>query len=132
MIEITYRDAKDIDLDEMCRLRADAGFHRLSHDALREHFDGSRWVLSAWDGERLVGFVRAISDGVSLAYVSSMMVDSAYRRRGIARELMRRLTADRPTVRFVLHAREEAMAFYRAIGFADRSQMMSIERERAE
>jgi ribosomal protein S18 acetylase RimI-like enzyme len=129
---ITYRDTHGIDLAAISRLFAEAGWRPRSHASLQQQMDGTRWVVSAWDGERLVGLVRAISDGWSLAYVSWMMVDSAYRRQGIGRELMRRLVVDRSTVRFVLHASDSATSFYRAIGFSERTQMMTLDRLRDE
>ena len=45
----------------------------------------------AWDQATLVGFVSAISDGVSWAYVTLLEVLPGYRRRGIGAELMRRI-----------------------------------------
>ena len=125
---IEYRETKDVDLAELSRLRADAGFDHRSDATLRQQVEGAYWVLSAWEGARLVGFVRAISDGVDHAYVSTMMVDSAYRRRGIGRELIRRLTTGRDSVRFTLHSRDGAIAFYRALGFSDITQMMRLDR----
>lgn len=46
--------------------------------------------LGAWDGSRLVGALRLLSDGYEWTVVTDIMVDPAYRRRGIGRELMRR------------------------------------------
>ncbi len=130
-MSLEYRSTKVVDLAELARLREDAGFERLPNETLRRQIDGAHWVWSAWDGARLVGFVRAISDGIDHAYVSSMMFDSAYRRRGIGRELITRLTAGHDTIRFTLHARDaRAMAFYRALGFDDVTQMMRLERKR--
>jgi len=81
----------------------------------------------------MVGFVRAVSDGVTVAYVASMMVEATYRRQGIRRELLRRLTAERETVRFVLHARDDAArSFYRECGFADLDRVLVYERKRRE
>jgi ribosomal protein S18 acetylase RimI-like enzyme len=118
-VAIEYREAHDVDLAQLAGLRASCGFSLQPREALAQQVAGARWVATAWDGARLVGFARAISDGVTNAYVSSVMVDAAYRRRGIGRELMGRLMAGRDGVRFVLHAREGAAEFYKALGFTD-------------
>ena len=47
----------------------------------------------AWDGNRLVGALRVLSDGHEWSVVTDIIVDPAYRRRGIGRELMRRAAA---------------------------------------
>ncbi len=127
---IAYCDMHDVDLDALGRLRDACGFETRTRAELAQQIAGARWVVSAWDGARLVGFARALSDGVTNAYVSSVMVDAEYRRRGIGRELLRRIVEGRESVRFVLHARQDAMAFYRALGFTNAPDMMWRDRER--
>jgi len=56
---------------------------------------GSFRVAGAFDPENhLVGMARALSDGVSDAYIQDVVVDRAFRRRGIGAELVRMLTED--------------------------------------
>ena len=51
-------------------------------------------VMGAWDGSgHLVGMMRALSDGVSDAYLLDMVVELSHRRRGLAREILRQLNA---------------------------------------
>lgn len=49
--------------------------------------------IGAWDGQRLVGAIRLLSDGYEWTVVTDIVVDPAYRRRGIGRELMHRAAA---------------------------------------
>jgi len=121
---ITYRDGPDVDLGSLAQLRAACGFYAVSRATLAGQIAGARWVVAAYDDDRLVGFARAISDGVTNAYVSSVMIGAKYRRRGIGRELMRRLMAGRDGMRWVLHARGESKAFYESVGFSAASDMM--------
>ncbi len=123
---IVYREDPDVDLAELARLRAACDFADKPEDFLRAQIAGARWVTHAWDGTRLVGFARAISDGVSNAYVSSVMVAPEVRRRGIGRELIRRLALDRRGIKFVLHTRKESAAFYAAIGFEPAEDMLIL------
>jgi GNAT superfamily N-acetyltransferase len=44
--------------------------------------------IGAWDGARLVGSVRVLTDGVLFATVPELLVDPDYQRRGIGRRLM--------------------------------------------
>lgn len=126
-----YSDApEDVDLEQLERLRRQASFPPLSLETLAAQLRGSRWVVSAWDEARLVGFARAISDGVTNAYVATVVVDEACRGRGIGRAVIERLIAGHDAVRFVLHARREAMTFYARLGFAGAPDMMWRDRLR--
>jgi GNAT superfamily N-acetyltransferase len=127
---VHYRDGSDVGLDALAELRAACEFHVLPPETLQGHLTGSRWVVSAWDGERLIGFARAISDGVTNAYVGSVMVHGDYRRRGVGRAMILRLVDGRGGIRWVLHARAEAMAFYASLGFVAAPDIMWRDRER--
>jgi ribosomal protein S18 acetylase RimI-like enzyme len=107
--EISYHDTQDVDIFQLARLFEQAGWHDRSRDTgrLAKLVSGSLFVVSAWHGDRLVGFARAISDGVSDAYVRDVAVLEDYRRRGIGRELLRRLVSGRDDISFVLDARVE-------------------------
>ena len=72
--------------------------------------------LGAWDGDKLVGCVRLLTDGYFLATISDIFVDPEYRRRGIGRELMRRILEVAPRGRLFLGAQPEAVTFFESIG----------------
>ena len=113
-MSILYRGAHDIDLDQLTILFNSVGWERRTADRerLAQLVRGSLYVVSAWDGDRLVGFARAISDGAANAYISTVAVLPAYQRRGIGRELLRRLLDGRDHIQFVLHANDSAYPFY--------------------
>jgi ribosomal protein S18 acetylase RimI-like enzyme len=117
--EISYHDTQDVDIFQLARLLEQAGWHNRSRDTgrLAKLVSGSTFIVSAWHGDRLVGFARAISDGVSHAYISDVAVLEDYRRRGIAREILRRIVLGRDEICFVLHARPDLEAFCTAAGF---------------
>ena len=51
----------------------------------------SAYVISAWDGDNLIGLIRALSDGETVAFLHYLLVDPAYQGRHIGDELMRRI-----------------------------------------
>jgi spermidine synthase len=53
---------------------------------------GSTLVAGAFDGERIIGCARAISDGCSDAYIQDVFVSPEYRGHGIGRRLIKVLT----------------------------------------
>ncbi len=115
---IDYRDTHDVDLDQLAALFDAVGWQKriTNRTRLSQLVCGSLWVVSAWDGDELVGFARAISDGAFNAYISTVAVSPAYQKRGIGRELVRRLMDGRDGIQFVLHANERAYPFYLHIG----------------
>jgi predicted N-acetyltransferase YhbS len=81
---------------------------------------GSDLVLSAVAGGRLVGFTRAITDGVYRATIFDVIVDEAWRDRGIGAELIRRAHAH-PVLagcrRIELICLEEMVPYYERFGY---------------
>jgi ribosomal protein S18 acetylase RimI-like enzyme len=74
-------------------------------------------ALVAIEGERVVGFVRGLTDGAITMYIAEMAVEVRLRGRGIGRALLDACHALYPTARLDLLATDEASAFYRACGF---------------
>jgi ribosomal protein S18 acetylase RimI-like enzyme len=52
---------------------------------------GSAYVVLALDGENVVGYITAITDGVLAAYIPHLEVLPAYKGQGIGTELMRQM-----------------------------------------
>src|SRR5262249_32988107 len=107
---IEYRDTHEVDLEQLAALFVTAGWDDRAYprEKLAALVSNSRFVVSAWEGARLVGFARAVSDGVMNAYVSTVAVLPDWRGRGIGREIVRRLVEGegKTGIRWVLHARE--------------------------
>jgi len=78
----------------------------------------SNSVITAWVAGSLVGLGNAISDQGLVVYYPHLLVLPEYRRRGIGREIMKRLmNRYRGFHQHMLVAESKAAAFYRACGF---------------
>ena len=64
-----------------------------SSESAARAIKNSYCAFGAFDGQKLVGFFRALSDGVSDAYLLDLFVDPEYRGRGIGGELAARIIA---------------------------------------
>ena len=128
---IEYRDTSHpVDLQQLAHLFDSVGWQHRTRDPerLAQMVLGSMYGVSAHDAEKLVGYARAISDGAFNAYVSTVAVLPEYQRRGIGRELIRRLLDGRDHVQFVLHADPRAHLFYLHCGFQPASDMFRRKR----
>lgn len=82
-------------------------------------------AVGAWHGQQLVGFARAVTDGVFRAYVEDVVVSPAFRGRGIGRLLVRRLmNLLPPNATTSLFCAPEVVDFYVKEGFASTSQVV--------
>jgi GNAT superfamily N-acetyltransferase len=115
--------------DDLDRLDRDAVWDFLAHTAYwgknrtREMFDrqlASAWrVVGIYDGDgATVGFARAISDGVGLAYLADVYVLDSVRGRGLGKQLLQFMIDDGPgrNFRWMLHT-SDAHGLYEKYGF---------------
>jgi precorrin-8X/cobalt-precorrin-8 methylmutase len=86
-------------------------------------------VVLAYDGERLVGFVTAVTDGSVAAYVPLLEVLPEYQRRGIGSELVRRILARLGDLYMVdLACDEDLVGFYERLGLRRVGAAMGVRR----
>ena len=118
--------------------------------AVRRLYDGAGWwpdwglggidraiaasvAVGAWDGGRLVGFARAISDGEHRAYVEDVVVDPEYRGRRIGEEIVAALVQAIGEVHIVsLFCEPERVEFYGRNGFRASETAVMLHREHEE
>ncbi len=119
--------------------------------AVRRLYDGAGWwpdwglggidrpieasvAIGAWDGERLVGFARAISDGEHRAYVEDVVIDPECRGRGIGEGIVAALLRAIGEVHIVsLFCEPERVEFYGRNGFraSETAVMLHRDQEKA-
>ena len=118
-MEITYKDIHDFTEEDLKDLF-------LSVDWSSGHFPDKlviamknfETVCSAWDGEKLVGMVCAMDDGIMTAYVHYLLVHPDYQLKGIGKELVERIKNHyKDYLRIVVVAYDEELKFYEYCGF---------------
>lgn len=96
-------------------------------DLLYEAIMNSHTVVSAWDGDRLVGLANALSDGALTAYFHYVLTMPQYQGRGIGRELMTRILERYKHYQTkVLISYPKAQTFYERLGFEAESDSVPM------
>lgn len=116
---IDYKAIHDFGREELERLFLSVEWSSGHYpDKLVEAMKNYETVYSAWDGDRLVGMICTMDDGVMTAYVHYLLVDPAYQKRGIGRRLVE-MTKEkyRDYLRILLVAYEDGIRFYESFGF---------------
>lgn len=130
---IEYRDDQPLDPAEVARVFEASGINRPTKDLPRiaKMLANANVVVSAWDGPRLVGVSRALTDYSYCCYLSDLAVDAAYQQHGIGRELIRRTRAIiGDEVSLILLSAPGAMAYYPKVGFTPADNAFVIRRKR--
>ena len=95
-------------------------------EKLKNAIKNSLLTLAYLDGEALIAFVRCVGDAEHVVLVQDLIVKKDYRRKGLAKKLMKEVFKKYKGVRWIQVNTdvedEVANAFYKAIGMKDISE----------
>jgi predicted N-acetyltransferase YhbS len=132
---ITYRLGNDLKLDAVIELyRASTlGERRPLDDRERmsHMLRHANLVVSAWDGELMVGIARSLSDFSYCTYLSDLAVRVSHQRRGIGRELVRRTRDAGGRATIILLSAPKAVDYYPRLGFTQHPQAWWLKEDEA-
>ena len=75
-------------------------------------------MITAWDGDKLIGISRSLTDFSYVTYLADLAVDEQYQRMGIGKQLIEETKARLdPECLIVLIAAPKANAYYEHLGF---------------
>lgn len=117
---IRYSETRDLPMESVVALyRANEWSAAKKPELLYKALLASHSLVTAWDGDALVGLGNAISDGFLVVYYPHLLVLPEYQGRGIGSELMRMLMARYAGFhQHMLVADGRAIDFYRKCDFA--------------
>lgn len=94
--------------------------------------NNSNLLVTAWDGDKLVGVARSMTDFHYACYLSDLAVDRDYQRRGIGKQLQV-LTQQQlgKHCKLILIAAPAANAYYEQIGYTQMPRCWILGREQS-
>jgi GNAT superfamily N-acetyltransferase len=122
---INFLDSHDVKAQQLLALfcQTDWACHRSLKDT--EHMLAHTDVaISAWEGSRLVGFGRVLTDFIYRASIWDVIVDRAYQDRDIGKGIIQRILTHPKLERVELFwlCTRRYQGFYASLGFSDKEQ----------
>ncbi len=123
-MNIEYKLNAELTVDQFKRLLDESklGERRPVDDraCLEGMLKNSNLVVSAWDGEKLVGIARSITDFHYACYLSDLAVSEEFKRKGIGKKLQT-VTQEQlgPNCKLILVAAPSANSYYEHLGFSN-------------
>ena len=119
-MKIDYKEMKDFKSNDIEKLFLSVNWESGKYpDKLVRALHNSTHVISAWDGDRLIGLVRALDDGETVAFLHFLLVDPEYQGMHIGEELMTRILKYFKEHLYVkvMPSDPKTMRFYEKFGF---------------
>ena len=118
-MDIAYSTTKEFDKGQLQDLFLSVQWSSGNYpDKLQVAMSNSDKVISAWDGDTIVGLMNALSDGAMTAYFHYLLVRPEYLSKGIGRRLVRSMLDHyKDYARKVLIAYDKEIRFYQQFGF---------------
>lgn len=125
-----FRSIKPADYELVRRFLAENGWQKRVADAEKFYkmLENASRTIAAFEGERIVGFARALCDDVSNGYIGTVAVAEDFRRKGVGRELVERLVGDDKNITWVLRAGHGSEKFWKKMGFSRSEAAMEKKR----
>ena len=119
-MEITYKETKEFSTEDIERLFLSVNWESGRYpERIVRAMRNSTHVVSAWDNDRLVGLVRALDDGETVAFLHYLLVDPEYQCFHIGAELMKRILSyfDHHLYIKIMPSDPKTIPFYEKFGF---------------
>lgn len=114
--------------DEIKKLYTDVGWTAYTDNmyALEEGYKRSLKILAAYEGDELLGIIRAVGDGFTIVFIQDILVFPQKQGQGIGTALIKAMINFYPNVRQIELATDntpETISFYKSVGFKEYSEV---------
>lgn len=114
-----YEFNRSVSADKIAALRSSVGWNRMK-ECYNNVLATSYFHIACYDGEKLIGYIDVVSNGITDAYIQDLIVSPSYQGQGIGTELMNRTIAylkEKKIYAISVLFEERLKGFYKKFGF---------------
>ncbi|WP_291651863.1 GNAT family N-acetyltransferase [Clostridium sp.] len=115
-IRVQY-NCSNINWNDVIEILKTVGMSYSDSKIQRISFENSHTVIFVFDDDKLVGFGRAISDGIRQAAIYDVAINPEYQGKGLGRLILNSIKEKLPECNFILYAAPGKEPFYEKVGF---------------
>lgn len=132
-MNIKFTEEKEIELKDLLDLYNDANWSAYTSEPelLQKAIKNSLYVLTARHENKLVGLLRIVGDGNTIAYIQDILVLKSYKRNKIGTQLIKEALEKFKNIRqkvLLTEDNSETRSFYESLGFesCDKGNLVSF------
>ncbi|MBB5349591.1 GNAT family N-acetyltransferase [Desulfoprunum benzoelyticum] len=110
-------DTAGIDWETVATTLETVGMAHYPPEVHKTAFEASHTTIFAWHNGRLIGFGRAISDGVYQAAIYDVAVNPEYQGKGVGTVIIKTMQDRLPNCNLILYASPGREGFYQTLNF---------------
>ena len=129
----TIKTGHDLPFDQLVDLYNAVGWLAYTTEEqkpkLQQAIRNSTYVVTVWNGEKMVGLARCISDDVSICYLQDILIHPEHQRHGIGRKLLSNCLERFAHVRMqvlLTDDEERQLKFYESLGYKNTKDLKKI------
>ena len=123
---VEIRVGHELSFEQLLDLYSSVGWAAYTHEQRRADLPkairNSTYVVSAWQGDTLIGLARGLSDDVSIFYLQDILILPEFQGQGIGKQLLDNCLDRFQHVRskvVMTDDREQQLRFYESVGFGN-------------
>jgi ribosomal protein S18 acetylase RimI-like enzyme len=120
------RNCLNIDWHQVSEILKEVNMASYEENVHKTAFENSHTVIFVYDDEKLIGFGRAISDGVHQAAIYDVAVLPEYQGNKIGKEIVENILNSIPQCNFILYASPGKESFYEKLNFKKMKTGMAL------
>ena len=121
LLNIKYSFGRTFNKNELKQLFQSVGWLSANYsDRIVKAFQNAGTVISAWDGNKLIGLIEVLDDGELTAYIHYLLVRPEYQRQGIGKTLLTMVREQYKEYLYlvVISENQKNVDFYKKMGFS--------------